>query len=69
MNGTVYFFSHCEDRNEPGSAGVRDGALKDRYFLHVYSNPADPAGSTLLLVDVDGDPTTVDPVRRSNVPA
>ena len=60
--GTVYFFSHCEDRNEPGSAGVRDGALKDRYFLHVYSNPADPAGSTLLLVDVDGDPTTVDPV-------
>ncbi len=60
--GTVYFFARCEDRNEPGSQGVRDGALKDRYFLQVYSNPADPAGSTLLLIDVDGDPATVDPL-------
>jgi hypothetical protein len=58
----VYFFARAEDRNEPGSYGVDDGALKDRYFLHVYSNPADPAGSTLLLVDGDGDPTTVDPL-------
>lgn len=61
-NGTVYFFARCEDRNEPGSNGQHDGAGKDRYFLHVYSNPADPAGSTLLLVDQDGDPTTVDPL-------
>jgi hypothetical protein len=58
----VYFFAHCEDRNEPGSNGQRDGAGKDRYFLHVYSNPANPNGSTLLLVDLDRDPSTVDPV-------
>ena len=60
--GTVHFFGYVEDRNEPGSNGAKDGALKDRYFLHVFANPADPAGTTLLLVDVDGDPTTVDPV-------
>jgi hypothetical protein len=60
--GTVYFFAHCEDRNEPGSSGQRDGAGKDRYFLHVYSDPADPNGTTLLLVDIDHDPSTVDPV-------
>lgn len=58
----VYFFGRAEDRNEPGSHGVDDGALKDRYFLHVYSNPADPAGSTLLLVDGDANPSTVDPL-------
>jgi hypothetical protein len=60
--GTVYFWAHCEDRNEPGSSGQRDGAGKDRYFLKVYSNPANPNGSILLLVDVDGNPATVDPV-------
>jgi hypothetical protein len=60
--GTVHFFARCEDRNEPGSNGQRDGAGKDRYFLHVFANTADPNGSTLLLVDVDGDPATVDPV-------
>ncbi len=56
--GTVHFFARCEDRNEPGSSGVEDGNLKDRYFIHVY----DDAGHTLLLLDQDGDPTTVDPV-------
>ncbi len=61
-HGTVHFFARCEDRNEPGSAGVRDGSLKDRYFLQVYSNPADPSGSTLLLIDVDGNSATVDPL-------
>lgn len=58
----VYFFARCEDRNEPGSAGVDDGTLTDRYFLNVYSNPSDPVGSSLLLVDQDGNPATVDPV-------
>jgi hypothetical protein len=58
----VYFFARCEDRNEPGSNGQRDGAGKDRYFLHVYSDQADPIGSTLILVDQDGNPATVDPV-------
>lgn len=60
--GTVYFWAHCEDRNEPGSSGTDDGDLKDRYFLKVYSNPSNPDGSVLLLVDVDGNPSTVDPV-------
>uniref|UniRef100_A0A832MM40 Uncharacterized protein n=1 Tax=Eiseniibacteriota bacterium TaxID=2212470 RepID=A0A832MM40_UNCEI len=60
--GTVHFFARCEDRNEPGSNGQRDGAGKDRYFLHVYGSPADPAGTTYVLVDIDGDPTTVDPL-------
>ena len=60
--GTVYFWAHCEDRNEPGSTGQHDGAQKDRYFLNVYTNPADPAGSSVMLVDVDHDPATMDPV-------
>ena len=60
--GTVYFWAHCEDRNEPGSTGMRDGAGKDRYFLNVYTNPADPVGSSVMLVDVDHDPATMDPV-------
>lgn len=58
----VYFFARCEDRNEPGSNGAKDGADVDRYFLHVFSDPSDPAGSTLLLIDIDGDPETVDPI-------
>jgi len=56
--GTVSFFARCEDRNEPGSSGETDGNLKDRYFIRVY----DGSGNTLLLVDEDGDPSTVDPV-------
>ena len=58
----VYFWARAEDRNEPGSSGQRDGAYKDRYMLHVFSNLAAPNESTLLLVDVDGDPATIDPV-------
>jgi hypothetical protein len=60
--GTVYFWAHVEDRNEPGSSGQHDGAEKDRYFLNVFTNPADPVGSSVMLVDVDHDPATVDPV-------
>jgi hypothetical protein len=58
----VYFFARAEDRNEPGSNGMRDGAGKDRYFLNVYTDPSDPVGTSLLLVDLDGDPATVDPL-------
>ena len=58
----VYFFGRVEDRGEPGSRGQRDVNAKDRYFLQVYSNPDNPAGSTLLLVDQDGNPNTIDPV-------
>jgi len=55
--GTVYFFARAEDRNEPGSKGANDGALIDRYHLRVYTNPADPFGSTVLLVGGnDADP-------------
>lgn len=57
-HGTVQFFARAEDRNEPGSHGARDGARIDRYFLHVW-NVADPS---LLLIDIDHDPSTVDPV-------
>lgn len=68
-NPNVYFFGRVEDRNEPGSSAVEDvdgGALVDRYLLHVFSNPADPAGSTLLLVN---DPTTADaaPITHGNL--
>lgn len=58
----VYFFARAEDRNEPGSNGQRDGAGKDRFFLNVYTDQADPAGSSIMLVDVDADPATVDPL-------
>ncbi len=58
----VYFFARCEDRNEPGSNGQRDGAGKDRYFLNVYTNESDPVGSSLILIDQDGNPATVDPL-------
>jgi len=60
--GTVYYFARCEDRNEPGSSGARDGALIDRYYLHVFSDPTNPVGSTLVLIDIDGNPATVDPI-------
>lgn len=59
--GTVYFFARAEDRNEPGSNGQRDGDGKDRYFLNVYTVQGAPATS-VLLVDQDGIPTTVDPL-------
>lgn len=55
----VAFYARCEDRNEPGSRGAKDGALIDRYFLHVY----DPITmETLLIIDEDDDPTIMDPV-------
>jgi len=60
--GTVYFWGRCEDRNEPGSNGQTDGNGKDRYFLNVFTNQADPVGSSVVLVDIDGNPATVDPL-------
>lgn len=60
--GTVYFFAHVEDRNEPGSNGQPDEDEKDRYFLNVFTNPADPIGTSVFLVDNDGDPSTMDPI-------
>lgn len=63
--GQVYFFARAEDRNEPGNEnanGTNGGSTVDHYFLNVYSNPADPAGTSLLLVDVDGNAATIDPI-------
>ena len=53
----VTFFARAEDRNEPGSHGAKDGADIDRYFLHVWG-----PGGLRLLIDLDGNPNTVDPV-------
>ena len=50
----VYFSARAEDRGEPGR--------EDRYFLHVYTDPTNPAGSTVLVVDQDGSPSTRDPL-------
>ncbi len=61
----VYFWARAEDRNEPGSNGMNDGAGKDRLFVHVYANQANPNGSTLILLDIDGNPATVDPFTIS----
>jgi hypothetical protein len=56
--GDVTFYARAEDRNEPGSSGNRDGAKIDRYFLRVV----DGGGNVVLLLDMDGDPNTVDPI-------
>jgi hypothetical protein len=61
----VYFFVRAEDRNEPGNenALLPDGGdLIDRVFLRVYTNPLDPVGSIIYLLDVDGNAATVDPI-------
>jgi hypothetical protein len=58
----AYFWARVEDRAEPGSHGQPDLNARDRYFLHVFSNPDNRNGSTLLLVDEDGDPVTIDPI-------
>ncbi len=60
--GTVHFWAHVQDRNEPGSQGMRDPAGKDRIYMNVFTNPADPIGSSVMLMDVDGDPATMDPL-------
>jgi len=56
--GTVCFFARAEDRNEPGSKGATDGTLKDRYYINITNCST---GETLLFLDIDGDPATVDP--------
>jgi len=63
--GMVHFFARAEDRNEPGNEKANDnngGSTVDHYFLNVFSNPSDPVGSSLLLVDVDGNAATIDPI-------
>jgi uncharacterized repeat protein (TIGR01451 family) len=58
----VYFFAHCEDRQEPGSHGQPDPTLVDRYMLNVYTDPNDPVGSSKLLVNGNANPLVVDPL-------
>jgi hypothetical protein len=61
--GGVYFHAYVEDNNEPGNENSpAEGEDIDRYFLHVFADPANPHTTTLLLIDVDGDSTTIDPV-------
>lgn len=63
--GTVYFHARVEDRNEPGSQGANDGMLIDRYMIRVYTNAADPLGSTQILVaGADGIPI---PITHGNL--
>lgn len=60
--GQVCFFARAEDRNEPGNerALLPDGGADiDRYYLRAFSCSS---GQTLLLVDMDGNPATVDPI-------
>ena len=56
----VSFFARVEDHNEPGNDNAADGKDVDRYFLRVFEGGG--AGTTHLLVDEDGDPSTVDPL-------
>ena len=58
----VFFFARAEDRNEPGNEHAAAGEDIDRYFLHVFADEANPNGSTLILIDGNGDPSDVDPV-------
>jgi len=58
----VYFMAHYEDRNEPGSNGANDGDDIDRYYLHVFTDPTNPVTSTVFVIDMDGNPATIDPV-------
>jgi hypothetical protein len=56
----VSFFIRLEDGNEPGNENSQKpnaGEDLDRYFLHVYDSTG-----TLMLIDIDGDPETVDPI-------
>lgn len=58
----VYFLSYVEDRNEPGSNGAKDGALIDRYWLYVFSDPTNVAGSGRFLVNGDSNLADFKPV-------
>jgi hypothetical protein len=59
----VYFNARTEDRNEPGTKGANAGSGIDRYYLHVFIDPANPVGSTILLVNGDANPLNVIPVE------
>jgi hypothetical protein len=60
---SVYFSARTEDRNEPGTKDSNAGSGIDRYYLNVYTNQADPAGSSLLPVNGDANPLNVVPIE------
>jgi hypothetical protein len=60
--GTVCFFAHVEDRNEPGNENAllpNGGANVDRYYLNVFDCSSH---ASLLLIDMDGVVATIDPI-------
>jgi hypothetical protein len=59
----VFFSARTEDRNEPGTKDSNAGAGIDRYYLDVYTDPANRAGTTILLVNGDTNPLNVVPVE------
>jgi hypothetical protein len=65
----VYFYARAEDRNEPGSRGAAAGSMVDRYFLRVYTDPANPVASTLILVDTNAGGSEIDatPITTGNM--
>jgi len=63
LDADVYFNARTEDRNEPGSKDSNAGTGIDRYYLHVFTNAADPVGSTVLLVNGVPNPLDVQPVE------
>ena len=55
---SVFFIARAEDRNEPGTPGPPNTNLNDRFFIQVYTNPADIEGSTLVFLNVENVATT-----------
>ena len=58
----VYVFGRAEDRNEPGNQNAASGEDIDRLFIRAYTNPLNPVGSTVALVDANGGGAEVDPM-------
>ena len=58
----VYVFGRAEDRNEPGNQHAASGEDIDRLFIRAYTDPLDPVGTTLALVDASGGGPEVDPI-------
>jgi hypothetical protein len=55
----VCFVARAEDRNEPGSGGTNDGALKDRYFIRVFDCVTSKTLVVLENTQGGSDPTPI----------
>ena len=58
----VYVFGRAEDRNEPGNQNAASGENIDRLFIRVFTNPANPVGSTVAIVDTNDGGPEIDPL-------